>query len=169
MNDAIHDEIVVLSSEQVEISEFLLEETPSTQNSSSSKRVDASELRRRRIARIVGAVAIFFIVFSCVLLGISFNMSDDINDKGNVSFEAKLTFLCYCRLTLHESDLAQTGITFLSQNLIIVLKDIKTQWFKTFLLKIWPDCILTWHFIFFRFLLRNWDLFMFLKLTDSLK
>lgn len=81
MNDAIHDEIVVLSSERVEISEFLFEETPSTQNSSYSKRVDASELRRRRIARIVGAVAIFFIVFSCVLLGISFNMSDDINDK----------------------------------------------------------------------------------------
>lgn len=122
MNDAIHDEIVVLSSEQVEISEFLLEETPSTLNSSSSKRVDASELRRRRIARI----AIFFIVFSCVLLGISFNMSDDINDKGNVSFEAKLTFLCYRRLTLHESEFAQTGITFLSQNLITVLNDIKT-------------------------------------------
>lgn len=99
MNDAIHDEIVVLSSERVEISEFLFEETPSTQNSSYSKRVDASELRRRRIARIVGAVAIFFIVFSCVLLGISFNMSDDINDKGNVKFEAKLTVLCYRRFT----------------------------------------------------------------------
>lgn len=97
MNDAIHDEIVVLSSERVEISEFLFEETQSTQNSSYSKRVDASELRRRRIARIVGAVAIFFIVFSCVLLGISFNMSDDINDKGNVNFEAKLTVLCYRR------------------------------------------------------------------------
>lgn len=132
MNDAIHDEIVVLSSEQVEISEFLLEETPSTLNSSSSKRVDASELRRRRIARIVGAVAIFFIVFSCVLLGISFNMSDDINDKGNVSFEAKLTFLCYRRLTLHESKFAQTGITFLSQNLITVLNDIKTPWYWRF-------------------------------------
>lgn len=99
MNDAIHDEIVVLSSERVEVSEFLFEETPSTQNSSYSKRVDASELRRRRIARIVGAVAIFFIVFSCVLLGISFNMSDDINDKGNVNFEAKLTVLCYRRFT----------------------------------------------------------------------
>lgn len=138
MNDAIHDEIVVLSSERVEISEFLFEETPSTQNSSYSKRVDASELRRRRIARIVGAVAIFFIVFSCVLLGISFNMSDDINDKGNVNFEAKLTVLCYRRFTQRESDLAQTGIPLLSQNLMAVLNDI-----KTFLLKIWPDCILS--------------------------
>lgn len=84
MNDVNHDEIVVLSSEQVELPDSLFEETSATQNSSSSKRVDAAEVRRKQIARIVGAVAIFFIVFSCILLGISFNMSDDINDKGNV-------------------------------------------------------------------------------------
>lgn len=85
-NNENYDEIEVLSSQHIELPDSLFEETctTTTQSSSPSKRVDAAEVRRRRVARIVGAVAIFFIVFSCVLLGISFNMSDDINDKGNV-------------------------------------------------------------------------------------
>ncbi|XP_061198032.1 uncharacterized protein LOC133206118 isoform X2 [Saccostrea echinata] len=84
MNNENHDEIEVLSSQQIELPDSLFEETcttNTTRSSSPSKRIDAAEVRRKLIARIVGAVAIFFIVFSCVLLGISFNMSDDINDK----------------------------------------------------------------------------------------
>ena len=74
------DEIEVLSTQDIELPVNSSDRcNPSRDNLLAN---DNAERKRKRIARVVFVVAALFVVFSCILLGVSLSMSDNINEMG---------------------------------------------------------------------------------------